>query len=110
MSRLSRNEIEREIMETTIEVLAAHQEAIKPSHADTSTQNDYTKSPTLWNAPTRSIAGRAAAHTKLAAENAAAKRAPATLTPEEQHQERLTRRRAAGNTQQFNRMSFRQVQ
>jgi len=92
------------------QALAEHTAATKPHHTDTSKLNDYTKSPTLWNAPTCSIAGRAARHEEIREANATAKPVPATLTAEEQHQQLVERRRAAGNTKSLNRLSFRQRQ
>jgi hypothetical protein len=66
VKRISEDEIQQ--------ALAEHTGQTKPTHTDTSKQNDWTKSPTRWNAPALNITeARKAAHERIRKENAEAK-------------------------------------
>jgi hypothetical protein len=88
------------------EALALHVEQNKPMNNMGVIQNDYTKSPTLWNGPVAQADRVARRHAELAAAQVTAKPAPPQPTVEENHQELVQRRRENGGVQKFNRKSF----
>ena len=87
--------------------LAEHQADQHPMNNMGVLQNDYTKSPALTLAPRLDlVSARAAAHARIAAENATPKPASPQPTVEDSHRELVQRRRASGGVQKFNRQSF----